>query len=38
MDLAAQDAEHIDFLNANILALLDRLQMPRCPILASGEG
>jgi len=24
------DAEHIDFLNANVLALLDRLNMPRC--------
>jgi hypothetical protein len=36
MDLAAQDAEHIDFLNANVLALLDRLQMPRCPILATA--
>jgi 4-hydroxy-tetrahydrodipicolinate synthase len=34
MDLAAHDAEHIDFLNANILALLDRLKMPRCPIPA----
>jgi len=37
MDLAAQDAEHIDFLNANILALLDRLQMPRCPIPARSS-
>jgi dihydrodipicolinate synthase/N-acetylneuraminate lyase len=36
MDLAAQDAEHIDFLNANVLALLDRLQMPRCPISATA--
>jgi 4-hydroxy-tetrahydrodipicolinate synthase len=26
------DAEHIDFLNGNILALLDRLTMPRCPV------
>ncbi len=25
------DAEHIDFLNANVIALLDRLNMPRCP-------
>ena len=25
------DAAQIDFLNANILALLDRLEMPRCP-------
>ncbi|HZU28368.1 MAG TPA: dihydrodipicolinate synthase family protein [Bryobacteraceae bacterium] len=32
MDLAPQDAEYIDFLNAKILALLDGLKMPRCPI------
>src|ERR1019366_4387368 len=25
------DVEHIDFLNANVIALLDRLNMPRCP-------
>ena len=31
VDLNPLDAEHIDFLNANILALLDRLKMPRCP-------
>ena len=31
-DLTPLDAAHIDFLNANILALLDRLKMPRCPI------
>jgi len=31
LDLNPLDAEHIDFLNANILALLDRLKMPRCP-------
>lgn len=23
---------YIDFLNANMLALLDRLEMPRCPV------
>ena len=34
MDLDPQEAEQIDFLNANILALLDRLKMPRCPVLA----
>lgn len=31
IDLDAQDAQHIDFLNRNILALLDRLNMPRFP-------
>jgi 4-hydroxy-tetrahydrodipicolinate synthase len=36
LDLSPLDAEHIDFLNANILALLDRLKMPRCP--ASHEA
>jgi len=30
-DLDAHTRAHIDFLNANILALLDRLKMPRCP-------
>lgn len=30
-DLSPLDAAHIDFLNANILALLDRLKMPSCP-------
>jgi len=30
-DLDALTRAHIDFLNANILALLDRLEMPRCP-------
>jgi 4-hydroxy-tetrahydrodipicolinate synthase len=34
MDLAAHDAEYIDFLNANILVLLDRLNMLRCPASA----
>jgi 2-keto-3-deoxy-L-arabinonate dehydratase len=33
MDLGVHEAEQIDFLNANILALLDRLKMPRCPVL-----
>jgi 2-keto-3-deoxy-L-arabinonate dehydratase len=32
------DAEHIDFLNANVLALLDRLNMPRCPARAVAEA
>lgn len=36
MDLAPADAAHIDFLNDNILALLDRLHMPHCPVLASA--
>jgi 2-keto-3-deoxy-L-arabinonate dehydratase len=31
MDLDTQDSQHIDFLNANILRLLDRLKLPRCP-------
>lgn len=31
-DLTPLDAAHIDFLNANILGLLDRLKMPRCPV------
>jgi len=30
-DLDPLDAAHIDFLNANIMALLDRLKLPRCP-------
>jgi 4-hydroxy-tetrahydrodipicolinate synthase len=30
-DLDALTRAHIDFLNGNILALLDRLEMPRCP-------
>jgi 4-hydroxy-tetrahydrodipicolinate synthase len=30
-DLDPLDATHIDFLNANVLALLERLKMPRCP-------
>ncbi|MGA2983808.1 MAG: dihydrodipicolinate synthase family protein [Terriglobia bacterium] len=30
-DLDPLDAAHIDFLNENILALLDSLKMPRCP-------
>lgn len=30
-DLDPLNAAHIDLLNANILALLDRLNMPRCP-------
>ena len=30
LDLNPLDAEHIDFLNANVLALLDSLKMPRC--------
>ena len=30
MNLEPQEAEHIDFLNKNILVLLDRLKMPRC--------
>jgi 4-hydroxy-tetrahydrodipicolinate synthase len=34
LDLSRLDAEHIDFLNVNILALLDRLKMPRCPASA----
>jgi 4-hydroxy-tetrahydrodipicolinate synthase len=38
MDLAPQDAAHIDFLNANILALLDRLRMPHCPVSANTAG
>ena len=38
MDLSDRDAEYIDFLNANILALLDRLKMPRCPAPARVEG
>lgn len=37
MDLEAWDAEHIDFLNANILALLDGLKMPRCPVSAGAS-
>ncbi len=35
-DLTPLDATHIDFLNANILGLLDSLKMPRCP--SSLEG
>jgi len=35
-DLDPLDAAHIDFLNANVLALLDRLNMPRCPRLANA--
>jgi 4-hydroxy-tetrahydrodipicolinate synthase len=31
LELSPFDAAHIDFLNANILALLDRLKMPRFP-------
>jgi len=31
LDLTPLDAEHIDFLNLNILALIDSLKMPRCP-------
>jgi ribosomal protein S10 len=31
MQLRASDAEHIDFLNSQILALLDRLGMPHNP-------
>jgi len=31
LGLSPLDAAHIDFLNANILALLDRLKMPRFP-------
>lgn len=38
MDLAAYDAAHIEFLNANILTLLDRLNMPRCPISAPAAA
>ena len=30
-DLNPLDAAHIDFLNENILALLDSLRIPRCP-------
>ena len=30
-ELDALTRAHIDFLNANILGLLDRLEMPRCP-------
>jgi len=30
-ELQARDAAHIDFLIANLLALLERLKMPRCP-------
>ena len=36
LELSALDAAHIDFLNANILALLDRLQMPRFPRAAKA--
>lgn len=36
IELTALDADHIDFLNANVLALLDSLKMPRCPL--SHEG
>lgn len=32
------DAQHISFLNRNILALLDRLQMPRCPMRAGDAA
>jgi 4-hydroxy-tetrahydrodipicolinate synthase len=32
-DLDALTRAHIEFLNGNILALLDRLKMPRCPML-----
>jgi len=35
-DLDPLDAAHIGFLNANILALLDRLNMPRCPRPVNG--
>jgi len=35
-DLDLRDATHIDFLNTNVLALLDRLKMPRCPRLANA--
>lgn len=31
LELSAPDAQHIEFLNSNILALLDKLNMPRCP-------
>jgi 4-hydroxy-tetrahydrodipicolinate synthase len=31
LSLNPLDAEHIDFLNGNVLALLDRLNMARCP-------
>lgn len=34
LELDPLDAEHIDFINANILALLDRLEMPRCNLMA----
>lgn len=38
-DLDPLDAAQIGFLNANILALLDRLEMPRCPsVLKVGES
>jgi dihydrodipicolinate synthase/N-acetylneuraminate lyase len=38
-DLDALTRAHIDFLNANILALLDRLKMPVCPVSRlSKEG
>jgi dihydrodipicolinate synthase/N-acetylneuraminate lyase len=36
LTLSVHDAEHIDFLNANVLALLDRLGMPRCPVPESS--
>ena len=36
-DLDPLDAAHIDFLNANVLALLGRLKMPRCPAVNSDR-
>jgi hypothetical protein len=36
LELSPLDAAHIDFLNTNILALLDRLKMPRFPRTAKA--
>jgi 4-hydroxy-tetrahydrodipicolinate synthase len=38
MELRPADAEHIGFLNERILALLDRLGMPRNPAVSPAEG
>lgn len=36
LGLSPLDAEHIDFLNTRVLALLDNLKMTRCPVAASS--
>ncbi|MBI1898927.1 MAG: dihydrodipicolinate synthase family protein [Acidobacteria bacterium] len=36
MDLREREKEHIDFLNGRVLALLDRLELPRSPAVPAG--